>query len=165
MVIQVAQYIAVLSLMASAALAQTPTPDITPGEQVFVQMSGKVAKEYASRCGLSDADHPGLRIETHATIQQLMADGNFRIEHVSMMPALHGKPRMVTLTAIVKKATLKIVATPKGTQVYASPAEHQNHRRTVATTSDWQSLRLELSDLKNVKIRSWVMVDEAGDLE
>ena len=130
------------------------------GDQLAIQMTGDLAKEYAKRVGsLRGNEAPGgLEIETSATIAQHLNDGRIRIEHTSHVNRDGGTTRLVTLTATVDPAKITTGLTPKGTPVRVSPNAEPKPTTKVAKT-----LRLKLTDLKGLKLRTWTLSEEIGD--
>ena len=152
--------VAALAVVGNGSLlAQKNTPTKV-GEPLALQMTGNLAVEYAKRVGAIDKDKvpPGLEVSTTATVAQNLKDGRIRIEHTSNI-VRNGEPlRLVTLTATVDATKLKRDVTPKGTEVYASPGAEP-----IQSTKDVQTLRLTLSDLKSMKLRTWTLTEELGD--
>jgi hypothetical protein len=128
-------------------------------------MTGDLAKEYARRTGsLKWNEAPaGLQISTSATVAQKRDDGRFRIEHFSHINRVGNLARLVTLTAIVDSTKIASDVTPKNTPVYRSPADHQKSVKPTLTQKDQSALRLELSELKGVKLRTWALAEEIGE--
>jgi hypothetical protein len=136
------------------------------GELVVLKMSGKAAEEYATRSGMpkkGNLDLSRLSISTTGTIAQHRADGKYRIECSSAVENSKNTPRMLTLTAIVDPTQLKSEITPKATAVYASPADAKSGKPPKLTESAGKLLHVEFSDLENIKLRTWALVDEVGN--
>jgi len=149
----------------NAASAQEKILSINVGDLLFIQMTGDLAKEYA-RCTRSlkwNESPAGLQISTSATVAQKRDDGRFRIEHSSHIKRDGNLARLVTLTAIVDSTKIASEVTPKNTPVYHSPADHQKGVKPTLTQKDQRTLRLELSELKGVKLRTWALAEEIGD--
>jgi len=135
------------------------------GDLLFVRMTGDLAKEYAQRSGsLRENEAPaGLEISTSATIAQTLDNGRIRIEHWSQIKRDGKQDRLLTLTAIVDRTKITTDVTRKGTPVYASPAAHKNGAKPSLTTEDANVLRLQLSDLTGLKLRTWTLESEIGE--
>jgi hypothetical protein len=147
-------------VIGNGLLAQQNDATAKVGDHLFIQMTGDLAKEYAQRSGsLRINEVPdGLQIETSATIAQKLNDGRIRIEHTSHLNREGGTTRLVTLTATVDPTNITTDVTPKGTPVFASPGAKGKR-----TTEDTKTLRLKLSDLKGLKLRTWTLSEEIGD--
>ncbi len=163
--------IAALTLAPSRLVAQKPSEahvangHLNVGDLLEVRMTGELAEQYA-RCigGLQDNKAPrGLEIETSAMVAQKLDDGRIRLEHSSPIRRGENQDRLLTMTAIVDPAKVKTDITPKGTPVYPSPNAAKNGTKPTTTTFDVKTLRLQLSDLKGVKLRTWALAEEIGD--
>lgn len=153
--------VAVVVVFANGLLAQQQGVVLQVGDRVAIQMTDDLAVEYAKRTGLTGR-HPapsGLEIETSALIAQHLSDGRVRIEHTSRLIRDKGTTRLVTLEATVDRTMITMHVTPKGTPAHASPGGVQ----TKPTTEDVRTLRLKLSDLKDVKLRAWMLSEELGE--
>lgn len=130
------------------------------GDHLAIRMTGDLAKEYAQRTGsLRGNQAPtGFQIEISATIAQHLTDGRIRIEHTSHINRDGGTTRLVALTATVDPTKITKDITPKGAPVYASPGAEPK-----LTTEITKTLRLKLSDLKGLKLRTWTLSEEIGD--
>lgn len=133
----------------------------TVGDQIFVTMTGDVAKEYHRLTSSEKDQQPksGLSIGTSATIAQELKGGRYRIEHVSPIQAKGKPPRLVTFSTVIDASQLKTETTPKNTPVYSSPADTGP---ATVTQQEQKSLRLDLSELKDVKLRSWKLDEEVA---
>ncbi len=157
--------LAAVIVFSNGLLAQQHDTPIKTGDHIFIRMTGELAKEYArlTDSPRNDGETSGYSIETSATIVQNLDDGRIRIER-SVPLKRAGKPdRYLTLTATVDKEKLKTDVTPKGAASYASPAEYKNGAQPKLTTEDSKSLRLELSELKGLKLRTWTLAEEIGE--
>jgi hypothetical protein len=164
MLVRTIATLAVLALLGNSLTAQEHTTSLCVGDHLVIEMTGDVAKEYARRCGdASSASLEGLHISTTATIAQKLDDGRIRIEHFSNIKREGNQARLVTLTGTVESAKITIDVTPKGTPVYASPIDQKNHKKPTLTTQDTQTPRLQLSNLKGLKLRTWTLAEETGD--
>jgi hypothetical protein len=135
------------------------------GDHLVIRMTGNLAKQYARCIGsrLKNEAPAGLMIETTATIVQKLDDGQVRIEHVSHINR-NGNPMcLVTLTATVNSSKITSDVVVKGTVVYASPLAHQKGAKGTPTQEDTKTLRLQLSELKGLKLRTWSLAEEIGD--
>ena len=135
------------------------------GDHVFLRMTGDVAREYARLTGTipENGVPAGLEIETTATITQVLEDGQLRIEHSSNVIQNGRRARLITLTGTVDRDEVVTDVTPKGTPVYSSPEDHNKGSKPTATNKDAKSLRLQLSGLKGLRLRSWSLVEEIGE--
>lgn len=135
------------------------------GDTIFITISGDLAKAYARRVQLIDnADRlPGLAIGTTARVEQQLENGQLRVEHSGAARADGQTTRLVTLTAIVDSSKITTHVSPKGTPLYASPADRKKGIEPRLSQHETKSHRLELSDLKGVKLRIWVLSEEIGD--
>jgi hypothetical protein len=127
---------------------------------VVVTMTGDVAREYARRTeslGANDSSK-GLEIQTVASIAQRFDDGRIRIEHSSGIKTDGKTTRLVTLTATVDPSKVVTTVTSKGTMLYASPGA-----KPFPTTEETKGLEITLSDLKGLKLRTWILSDEIGE--
>src|SRR3954467_6451220 len=98
--------IAIVLLSNCVAFAELRDATIVEGNQIEVNMTGDLAKEYAKATGVErDIKRiDGLTISTIATVEQRLPDGRIRIEHSSQVKQA-GKPaRLVTLTATIPAA-------------------------------------------------------------
>jgi hypothetical protein len=152
--------LAALALIGNVSLFAKQNTSTKVGQHLVLQMTGDLAVEYAKCTGSINKDNvpPGLEIETTATIVQQLEDGLIRVEHTSHI-VRDGEPdRLVTLTSTVDSTKLTTDVTPKGTEVYASPGA-----KPTRTTTETQTLRLSLSDLQALKLRTWTLAEELGD--
>ena len=157
--------LAVLAIIGrSSLLAQEPA-HAQVGDPLVIQISGDLAAEYGKRTGTISKDQvpPGLRISVVATVAQQLSDDQIRIEHTSHIVRNGGLDRLVTLTATVKSTQLVTDVVPKGTAVFASPAQGSDDGQGSATEKETRTLRLDLSDLQGLKLRTWTLSEELGD--
>jgi len=135
------------------------------GDHLFVQLTGDLAIKYAQYCGILQKNEApaGLDVQTTATVAQTLENGRIRIEHWAPIKRDGKQDRLLTLTATVDPANITTDVTRKGTPVYASPAAHKNGAKPSLTTEDADVLRLQLSGLKGVKLRTWTLADEIGE--
>jgi hypothetical protein len=150
----------IIVVMGNELLAQQNDATARVGDVILIKMTGDVARDYARRIGSLPeiAERNGLEIQTTAMIAQQLDGGRFRIEHYANVNHEGKTVRLVTLTGIVDPAKITSAVTAKGTSVSASP-----QAKPVLITEDMKTFRLELSDLKEVKLRTWTMVEEIGD--
>ncbi len=142
-----------------SSLAQQHT-SAKVGEPLVIRMTGDLAVEYAKRIESIDKAkvQPGLEVSATARIAAVLKDGRYRVEHTSHI-VRDGEPdRLVTLSATVDSTKLTTDVTPKGTEVYASPGA-----RSTRTTEKTQTLRLTLSELQSLKLRTWTLAEEIGE--
>lgn len=140
--------------------AQQDQVEVQVGDHLAITLTGDLAKEYAQRTGLlPDGEaSDGIQIETTATIAQELDDGRIRIEHTSHVNRNGEQARLVTLTATVDPAKITSAVTPKGTRIFASPGS-----KPILTSEEMRTLRLQLSDLKGLHLRTWTLSDEIGE--
>jgi hypothetical protein len=70
---------------------------------------------------------------------------------------------LITLTGIVDPKRIKFHVVPKNTPVYSSPKDEQNGVKPELTPKDHNEYRLDLSDLKGLKLQTWELKEEIGD--
>lgn len=142
--------------------AETAASTRTPGNLVMIRITGELAKEYYRRTNTSAVDKPtpsGLEIGTSASIEQILDDGRYRIEHSARINGDKKSPRLVTLIAIVNPTQFQIQITPKNTPIFRSPVD----QNPVLSKSDSKHEFIELSDLKGIKLQTWVLKEEIGE--
>jgi hypothetical protein len=147
-------------LLSQPAHAQLETRPPAVGDTVFIGMRGEAARAYFAAISRPEPRGGDGTVEMPATIKARDSDGKYRIENETPLQTAD-KPRMVTVTAIVSPADITADVTPKGTLVAADPVSYQNGNR-VRTIADARNLRIELTDLHNVKLRTWELVKEVG---
>jgi hypothetical protein len=153
--------IAVAVMLVGQANAEHEVAAPALGDKVWVRLEDPLAHEYAARIGVPQQQAQGLSIEIIATIEQRQPDGTYRIEH--HMPISTGeKPQMETLTATVDPKDFAVDVTPKNIPVYSSPGDVKNGIKPTLTQAERRNLRLTLSKLDGVKLRTWALVDELG---
>lgn len=152
--------LAVLAVIGKGSLFAQQNTSTKVGEHIVIQMTGDLAVEYAKCTGSISKDKvpPGLEISTTATIAQKLKDGRIRVEHTSHIVRTGEPLRLVTLTGIVDSTELTTDITPKGTEVFASPGA-----KPTLKTTETHTLRLTLSDLKGLKLRTWTLAEELAD--
>ncbi len=154
-------FLVLSSLVVRQADAQAVSAQPAVGDHLVVEMSEELARAYADRVGLSKKTPPGMSISTTDTVEQRLANGTYRIGH-QMPVKSSGMPRLLTLTAVVDPAQISAETIAANTPVYASPAAHQAGGPSMTTKFDQANFRLKLSDLKDVKLQTWELVDEIG---
>jgi len=123
-------------------------------------MAGDLAKEYGRRTLPEAPDIPALQIETVAVVTQTLDDGRICLEH-SFPVQQNGKlSRLVTLTVTVTPTEVTSTVIPKGTPVFATPADREPG---FVSAEETRTLRIKLSNLRGVKLRTWSLVEEIGD--
>ena len=162
-------------LFASGLSAQQHETAAKPGSHVIITMTGELAKEYAKRTG-SYADGkfaPGLRIQTIAVIDSIFEDGQLRIEHSAevgpreLIPSeglepkayrLTGSPtKLVTLSGTIDAKRITTNDLPVDTLQSKDP-----NSKPEPSIAESKMFRLELSDLKGLKLRTWTLSEETG---
>jgi hypothetical protein len=139
--------------------------NIQVGDQVFVNLTGEIAKAYARRMGTRVPDNAGagLQISTSASVAQKLEDGRYRIEHSSRIQIANRPPRLITFTATVESAQINSDVVPKNTPVYASPADPAAGIKPSLTASDQTTYRIELSDPNTAKLETWELKADVAD--
>ena len=160
--------IAIIALVAgigSILWGQENYTTIDVGGHLVIRMTGDLAKEYTRRTSArkSDADSAGLEIHTTATVVQNLDDGRIRIEHSSPIRIDNKTSRLITLTGIVDPKRVKCIVVPKNTPVYSSPKDAQDGVKPGLTPKDYNEYRLDLPDLKGLKLQTWELKEEIGD--
>jgi hypothetical protein len=161
MMSRICSLFAIFVLTATTLLAQQADDTLKSGSRIVISMTGDLAKEFEkSAWGMQKAvDRPGFFLEVVATIERRLDDGRIQIEH-SMQIKDKGQTRLVTLTGIVDPAAIKTQVIQKGAPLYANPGGP----KTGETTQDIKNQTLELSSLKGLKLRTWVLTKEVdGD--
>ena len=156
----------VFAVIGNRLPAQEDNVTINAGDQLVISMTGDLAKEYArltcSQRGVVQSE--GLQVQMFATIVQKLDRGRYRIEYSSHIIKVDGNPsRLVTLAAVVDATQIKSEAIPRNTPTYSSPADIQKGVKPTLTQKDQKLLRVDLSDLKNLKLRTWTLAEESGN--
>jgi len=152
----------IVALMAGGLVAGDNSAPFREGDRIFLRLTGNLATEYARRVGLqqhSKAAH-GLEIEVIASVAQRFDDGRYRIEHFGHSKPINrsdNKIRLVTLEAFVDAKQIKASTTARAPVPTAAPSEN------VASRIDVRELRVILSDLKHLKLRTWSLMEEIGN--
>ena len=144
--------------------AKEVSPDLNAGDVLLLDLRGNLAREYARRSSSPDsANQGGLQISTSATVVQKLNDGRLRIEHSTPVWRGNKADRLLTLTATIDPKDLRAEVIPTNTPTYASPAEHKKGAKPALTTKETTSFCLPLSELKEVKLRTWTLAEEVGE--
>ena len=143
--------LAIVLLCSGTALA------VQSGDKVFLRMRGDLASEYAKAMS-GQASHI-VQVEVGAIVAQSLPDGRLRIEHSSPSLQREGEARLVTLSATVMPSMITSEITAEGTTVYAAPGS----KVSTVTTKPTETLRVTLSNLKGVKLRTWKLASEIGE--
>ena len=165
MLVRTLAALVVVAVFGNGLFAHGDNASVKVGDHLFIRMTGDLAKEYARRTGLlRDNEAPDdVKVEISATIAQKLDNGRIRIEDSSFIKRDGKQDRLITLTATVDRTKVTTDVTPKGTPIYASPAAHKNGTKPTLTTEDTNVLRLHLSDLKGLKLRTWTLAEEIGE--
>ena len=164
-----AKAIAVLAVMAfflGTVFGFENSAIIQVGDHIGLRLSGKLAEEYSRRIGVLKPDQkpqPGLQLETTGTVCQVSDNDQIRIECSLPVVARGKKESLITLTAIVDAKEIRADISPKGTPIYSSPDDKKRGINPVSLDHDVRSLKLELSDLKHIKLRTWTLAEEIGE--
>lgn len=155
---------ALVALMLAAPLpnalfAQGTAASIKIGDPIQIEMSGELVKEYGRVANmLPDPVPERFSISVIARVEEMQEDGRLRIEHSSYVKA-DGKPlRLVTLSGWVDSRPIATGGNAQGALVYTTPGATG---RPAASESKWK--RLELAELKGLKLRSWALTEELGN--
>ena len=152
--------LAMVSLCSSTLRAQEKAK--LPYDSSFtLRLTGELAEAYISAKGLPPAGE-GVQIETSARIAQVLPDGRVRVEHSSTMKRPGEQDRLVTLSATVSPDRFKTHTTRRGTEAYSSPAALKNGAQPQITSAEHTGYVLELSEVKDLKIRVWNVAREIG---
>jgi len=154
--------LASLTGIVTIAYAEETKPAVRIGGEVNLTMTEELAHQYRRlilvRFG-QGSSLPNLTIETSAIVAQRLDDRHYRIEHWAPIVEEGKPPRMLTLSAIVKESQLQPAVTKARTPVYDSPASTAKPR---LTTEDHHGLRLNLSELHGVTLRTWKLDEEVA---
>ncbi len=155
----------VFAAVGSGQLNAQEDSSVRVGDHLFVRMTGERAKEYAKRSGLLQENKApaSLKIEASAMVTQTLDNGRVRVEHWLPIKRKGKQEQLLTLAAIVNRTEITSDVTRKGTPVYASPGAHKNGAKPSLITEDATELRLQLSDLKGLKLRTWTLASEIGE--
>ena len=166
MIIKSMAVLAIVAVMAGGIIARDDITSIEVGDNVILRMSGELAVEYARRTGYLNPDEKpprGLQIETSVIVCQMLENGQYRVELSAPFVNRDKKACLVTLTSIVDAKQFTQYVIRKG-PAYASPADSQKGVvKPVQIEEDRQGVRLELSDLKGLKLRTWSLTEEFGE--
>ncbi len=146
------------------------------GNLVVINMSGELAKEYMRQTA-SNIDRefsPGLVVSALAVIDEVLEDGKLRIEHTNYVspmepiPSLGLEPKsyrptgspthLVTLTGTIDPQRITTDVSPEGTLQSKDP-----NSKSEPSVAEVRTLRIDLPDLKGLKLRTWTLTDEAGE--
>ncbi|MBC8872776.1 MAG: hypothetical protein H8E44_25365 [Planctomycetes bacterium] len=154
-----------VALAGTALGGQENRSDVNGGDHIVIRMTGDLARAYARRIDPSRQNEvpAGVQISTTATVAQKIGDGRVRIEHFSHIKRNGNVTRLVSLTATVDVTKIVTDVTPENTPVYRSPADHGNGVKPTLTRRDQKTCRLELSELKGLKLRTWTLAEEIGE--
>jgi len=149
----------VVALIPTLLLAQATDSVAKVGDMVTIKATGDVAKDIAKRISRLPEGQPnnGLTIQMAARVRSVLPDGSLIIEYSQTMR--DEKPiKLITLSGKVEPRKITTDITPKGTQVYDSPGGEPKF-----TTEAYLNRRLELTDLKGFKLRTWTLAEELGE--
>ena len=137
------------------------------GDRLFVRMTGELAEKYAQFCGMLQKNKTpaGLEVQAVAIVSNTMENGRISIEHWTPFKRDGKQDRLLTLKATVDSSHITTDLLHKGTPVYASSESHKNGAKPSLTTENSDVLRLHLSDLKGVKLCTWILADEISEYE
>ena len=147
------------ALLPTLLLAQEADSVAKVGDMVTIKVTGDLAKDVAKRISRLPEGRPldGLKIQMAAHVRDVSPDGTLYIEYLQMMR--DEKPvRLITLAGKVDPRKITTDITPKGTQVYNLPEGEPTF-----TTEDYLNRRLELTELKGFKLRTWTLAEELGE--
>ncbi len=153
----------VVAVVLFATLAHAnETTSLGVGTTVFLTMTGELAEKYSQQVGALPKNRKppsGLAVSTSARIVQKLKDGQFRLESVSRPIERSKQTLLITLSVTVKRGAITKSQTRAGTQVYSSPRV----QHAVTTTKPITSYRIQLSNLKGVRLRTWKLQSELGE--
>jgi hypothetical protein len=154
--------LAIFALPGNGLLAQESKPSINIGDRLIIRMTGDVANEYARRSGRQTPTANGTRlvIETPATVSERLSDKHYRIEHSCPINIENKPQRLVTLSAIVDPTKIVGSIAPREINYSSPPTSKKNVVEPVAERPDDQTRKIELSDLREVKLQTWELVIE-----
>jgi len=147
------------ALLPVLVLAQEADSGAKVGDIVNVKLTGDLAKEMAKRISRLPEGRPldGLQIQLAAAVRNVSPDGSIYIEYLHV--TRDEKPmRLITLGGKVDPGKITTDVTPKGSKIYSSPEAEPTF-----TTEDYLNRRLELTDLKGFKLRTWTLAEELGE--
>jgi len=150
-------------LLTSISASANDKPSLGVGTTVFLELTGDLALKYCQLMPHFPKDNLrpelGISVSVSAQIVQNREDGTFRLEYVSPIFKNQKEPTLLTLTASLKSESLVVTQIPKGRLVSSSPAD----LFPVATSEIAESVRMQLSDVDDVKLRTWKVQSEIGD--
>ena len=147
------------ALIPTSLLAQQADSVAKVGDMVTIKVTGDLAQDVAKRISKLPEGRPldGLKIHMAAAVRDVSPDGTLYIEYLQMMR--DEKPvRLITLAGKVDPRKITTDITPKGTKIHSSPEAEGK-----VTTEDYLNRRLELTDLKGFKLRTWTLAEELGE--
>src|SRR4051794_2906607 len=108
---------------------------VQPGDTVFVQLKGKLAREFTrAEVGVPDPrrrNDDDTVVEFGAIVAQRLPDGQLRIETSSSCRGPGGEAGLITFAATIAPTMITSSVTPKGTKVYSSPGSNESAVTTV----------------------------------
>jgi hypothetical protein len=149
--------------MADSFAAKVKTQKVQVGDSIVVKLMDDVAEGYVKLGAGKVLKGQGLTVSVIATVAEVHDNDRVRVETTSTFRSQGKADRLVTLAATFEARQVQLRTTPKGTKVYASPAETQDPAKGIETTEDSQQLEVSLSDLKGVKIRARTLTEEIGE--
>jgi hypothetical protein len=153
------------ALIGSSAIAADQSPAVKPGEMVFLQIKGDAASEMMRQMGQKDKVGPGAFCSVPAHVARVFSTGHIEIETSLPLPDDSKSPRMLTVRTIVDSNQLVQRVSPKGTEVYSSPGDTKANVKPVALLTEERSIDVTVSDLKQMKLQTWQLVDEVGGVK
>lgn len=164
---------AVLSGSAFAPADELPSAtksagELKGGEVVFLQVAGEAGTKLFHVMGMKEMtsganQSPGARHELQmpAQVAQVLEDGRVRVESSLPLPKDGQGERMLTVSATLNRDQITRRVTPAGSEVYVSASPTGNVQST-RLAEETRSIDARVSELKQLKLRSWRLVEEAG---
>ncbi len=145
----------VCTLTSFDALAQEPAQAMKPGDILPITLSGDLALEYGmlDRTIRENEKPVGVEIAILAIVERIEKD-KVQLRHESIQKENGKKDRLIVLTAQIETKRFEQTITPKGTVVYASPADFKSGGK--ATPAEMRGMKLTLKDRKDATLRAWV---------
>ena len=150
-------------LVSGTAAAEEHAKRFRVGDLIDLSMTGEVAAEYsrlAGTLGPVGTLRAGLKISTSARVSQVLENGHYRVEASTLHSKDQDKPRLLTLAATIDPGRIDSQTVRSKGWIYPSPNDLDNG---VYVDQETEQHRVELSSLKDVKLRLWSLSEEVGD--
>ena len=153
-------FVTALTSLSLAIEATSAVPALREGDKVTLTMGGDVAKQYMKKTVGKDDVSSDLKVSIMAEVAQRFPDGRIRVETVEPLKSEGKEDRLLTISAVVSPKNITTTTIPKGTPVFAAPADMKalkaGQSPHVAAEDSTQST-VSLAELKGVAIRTWVL--------